>query len=217
VVVGRFLLANGIGATVLDSNPDNIRFLRKFGFKVYYGDANRPDLLEAAGAERAKVFIVAVDDHEQINHIVEQVQQKYPHLKIYARACDVRHSFELNEMGIAGYRRETFDSSVDLGSRVLSELGFSRYQANRAARSFRYHDEIMMKELHHLWHNDKKKYINEVKRFNQQLENTLISEKDHVLHESDHAWDIESRREEIREMYEMLTGKSSDEEDKEAN
>lgn len=216
VVIGRFLLANGIGATVLDSNPDNIRFLRKFGFKVYYGDANRPDLLEAAGAERAKVFIVAVDDHEQINHIVEQVQQKYPHLKIYARACDVRHSFELNEMGIAGYRRETYDSSVDLGSRVLSELGFSRYQANRAARSFRYHDEIMMKELHHLWHNDKKKYINEVKRFNQQLENTLISEKDHVLHESDHAWDIESRREEIREMYEMLTGKSSDEEDKEA-
>jgi monovalent cation:proton antiporter-2 (CPA2) family protein len=213
VVVGRFLLSNGIGATVLDSNPDNIRFLRKFGFKVYYGDANRSDLLKAAGAEKARVFIVAVDDREQINHIVEQVQDKYPHLKIFARACDVRHSFELNEMGVAGFRRETYDSSVHLATGVLEELGFNRYQASRAARSFRYHDQIMMKELHQIWHDDKRKYIDEVRRFNQQLENILISEKDQVLHESDHAWDIESRREEIREIYEKLSGKKEDEPD----
>ena len=214
VVIGRFLRANGIGATVLDTNPDNIRFLRKFGFKVYYGDANRSDLLEAAGAEKAKVIIIAVDDREQINHIVEQVQRHYPHLKIYARASDVRHTFELSDMNIAGYRRETYDSSVDLAVRVLGELGFSRYQANRAARSFRYHDEIMMKELHQLWNEDKRKYINEVRRFNLQLENILISEKDHALHESDHAWDIESRREEIREMYELMSSESEGEEDK---
>jgi voltage-gated potassium channel Kch len=214
VVIGRFLRANGIGATVLDSNPDNISFLRKLGFKVYYGDANRADLLEAAGAETAKVLIVAVDDREQINHIIEQVQRKYPHLRVYARACDVRHAFELNDMNIAGYRRETYDSSVDLAVRALGELGFNRYQANRAARSFRYHDELMMKELHQLWHEDKRKYINEVRRFSQQLENILISEKDHALHESDHAWDIESRREEIREMYEILTSESEGEDDK---
>jgi monovalent cation:proton antiporter-2 (CPA2) family protein len=213
VVIGRFLRANGIGATVLDSNPDNIRFLRKFGFKVYYGDANRAALLEAAGASKARVIIVAVDDREQINHIVEQVQRKYPHLKIFARACDVRHSFELNDMNIAGYRRETYDSSIDLATKVLGELGFNRYQANRAARSFRYHDEIMMKELHQLWHEDKRRYINEMRRFTQQLEKILNSEKDHVLHESDHAWDIESRREEIREMYEMLTKDNEGEKD----
>jgi monovalent cation:proton antiporter-2 (CPA2) family protein len=205
VVMGRFLRANGIGATVLDTNPGNIQFLRKLGFKVYYGDATRSDLLEAAGAEKARVIIVAVDDREQINHIVEQVQRKYPHLKIYARAIDVRHAFELKDMNIAGYRRETYDSSLDLAVRVLGELGYSRYQASRTARSFRYHDEQMMNELHHLWHEDKRKYINEVRRFSLQLENILISEKDHALHESDHAWDIESRREEIREMYEMLT------------
>lgn len=215
VVVGRFLRANGIGATVLDTNPENIRFLRKFGFKVYYGDANRADLLEAAGAEKARVIIVAVDEREQINQIVEQVQRKYPHLKIYARAYDVRHAFELNDMNIAGYRRETYDSSIELATRVLGELGFSRYQANRAARSFRYHDELMMKELHHLWHDDQRKYINEVRRFSQQLENILISEKEHALHESDDAWDIESRREEIREIYEMLSkdGEGEDEKD----
>jgi voltage-gated potassium channel Kch len=217
VVIGRFLRANGIGATVLDSNPDNINFLRKFGFKVFYGDANRADLLEAAGAGKAKVIIVAVDDREQINHIVEQVQRKYPHLKIYARASDVRHSFELDDLQVAGYRRETYDSSIDLGTRVLAELGFNRYQASRAARAFRYHDQIMMKELQHLWHEDKRKYINEARRFTQQLENILISEKDHVLHESDHAWDIESRREEIREMYEMMVRGSTAEEDDQAD
>jgi hypothetical protein len=159
---------------------------------------------------------VAVDDREQINHIIEQVQRKYPHLKIYARAYDVRHSFELNDMNVAGYRRETYDSSVDLATKVLGELGFSRYQANRAARSFRYHDELMMKELRHLWHEDKPKYINEVRRFSQQLENILISEKDHALHESDHAWDIESRREEIREMYEMITKENEGNEKKDS-
>jgi voltage-gated potassium channel Kch len=217
VVVGRFLRANGIGATVLDTNADNIDFLRKFGFKVYYGDANRSNLLEAAGAAKAKVMIIAVDGLEQINHIVEQVQREYPHLKIYTRAIDVRHTFELNDLNVAGYRRETYDSSVDLGTRVLGELGFSRYQANRAARSFRYHDELMMKELHQLWKDDKRKYINEARRFSQQLENILISEKDHVLHESDHAWDIESRREEIREIYEMMAGKQDEEKDKDAN
>jgi monovalent cation:proton antiporter-2 (CPA2) family protein len=215
VVIGRFLLANGIGATILDTNPDNISFLRKFGFKVFYGDANRADLLEAAGAERASVIIVAVDDREQINNIVEQVQQKYPRLKIYARAFDVRHSFELHEMNVAGYRRETYDSSIELGTRVLNELGFSRYQANRAARAFRYHDGLMMEELHHIWHEDRRKYIDQVRRFNQQLEHILISEKDHALHEYDHAWDIESRREEIREMYEMMSRKKEGDNDAE--
>jgi monovalent cation:proton antiporter-2 (CPA2) family protein len=213
VVIGRFLKANGIQATVLDNNPDNIRFLRKFGFKVYYGDANRQDLLEAAGVGKAKVMIVAVDDREQISHIVEQVQKSYPSLRIYARAVDVRHSFELMDLGISGVKRETYDASVDLGMNVLSDLGFSRYQASRAARTFRYHDNEMMDQLHGLWGSDKKKYINEVRRFSQQLDNILLTEKDHALHESDHAWDTETLREEVREIYEAMDkeedGKSS--------
>lgn len=204
VLVGRFLRANGIQATILDNNPDNIRFLRKFGFKVYYGDANRPDLLEAAGVEKAKVMIVSVDNRDQISHIVEQVKRKHTHIHIYARAVDVRHSFELQDMGIAGSRRETYDASIDLGMKVLSDLGFSRYQASRAARTFRFHDNEMMNKLHKLWNSDKRKYINEVRRFSQQLDNILLTEKDHALHESDHAWDIDSRREEVMEIYEMM-------------
>ena len=211
VVIGRFLRANGIHATILDNNPDNIRFLRKFGFKVYYGDANRLDLLEAAGAENAKVMIVSVDDRDQINHIVEQVKRNYPDIQIYARAVDIRHSFELQDMEIAGLRRETYDASIDLGMKVLSDLGFSKYQASRAGRTFRFHDDEMMNELHTLWHSDKRKYINEVRRFSQQLDNILLTEKDHALHESDHAWDVESRRTEIREMYEALDQEKEDE------
>jgi voltage-gated potassium channel Kch len=205
VVIGRFLRANGINTTILDNNPDNIQFLRKFGFKVYYGDANRSDLLEAAGVSRAKIMIVAVDDPEQISHIVEEVKSKYPALQIYARAIDVRHSFELMDMGIKGVRRETYDSSIEMGMKVLSELGYSNYQASRAARTFKYHDTEMMKELHALWNSDKRKYINEARRFSQQLENILLTEKDHALHESDHAWDVESLREEAREIYESMT------------
>jgi voltage-gated potassium channel Kch len=201
VVIGRFLRANGVNATILDDNPDNIKFLRKFGFKVYYGDANRSDLLEAAGIERAKLMIVAVDDRDQISHIVEQVRKKYPHLQIFARAVDVRHSFELRDMGITGIKRETYDSSIDMGMNVLAELGFSKYQSSRAARSFRFHDREMMDELQKLWQGDKKKYINEARRFSQQLDNILLTEKDHVLHESDSAWDSDTIREEVREIY----------------
>jgi glutathione-regulated potassium-efflux system ancillary protein KefC len=204
IVIGRFLRANGIGATILDNNPDNIRFLRKFGFKVYYGDANRLDLIEAAGAERAKVMIVSVDNRDQITHIVEQVQKNYPGLRIYARAFDVRHSFELQDLGIAGVRRETYDSSIDMGMKVLTELGYNNYQASRASRSFRYHDGVMMNEMRKLWQGDKRKYINEARRFSQQLENILLTEKDHAIHESDEAWDVDTLREEVREIYEEL-------------
>jgi len=214
VVIGRFLRANGIKATILDNNPDNIKFLRKFGFKVYYGDANRSDLLEAAGVERAKVMIVSVDDRDQISHIVEQVRKKYPHLQIFTRAIDVRHSFELQDMGIAGIKRETYDSSIDMGMNVLAELGFSRYQASRAARSFRFHDNQMMDELQKLWHGDRKKYINEARRFSQQLDNILLTEKDHVLHESDSAWDSETIREEVREIYAEMAREEGNRSDK---
>jgi glutathione-regulated potassium-efflux system ancillary protein KefC len=196
VVLGRFLKANGIGATILDNNPDNIRVLRKFGFKVYYGDATRPDLLAKAGAARARILVVALDDPLQINGIIEQVQKKFPHLRVFSRARDVRHSFQLEDMAIAGYRRDTYDASLELGVQVLSDLGYKRYQASRAARIFRYHDRIVMDELQKMWKGDRKKYITQVRRFTEQLETILMAEQDYSVHESDHAWDVDSRREE---------------------
>jgi voltage-gated potassium channel Kch len=207
VVLGRFLMANGIRATILDNNPANIQVLRKFGFKVFYGDAGRADLLEAAGAGSAKVLVIAVDGKENISNIAEQAKKKFPHLKIFARAEDVSHSFDLMEMGVDGQRRETYDSSIDLGIRALVELGFRKYQAFRAARTFRYHDEMVMQELFNIRHDEDKKYFSEVKKFSEQLENLLLSEKEHPIHEADSAWDATSLREEIRDIYEKSQAK----------
>ena len=203
-VLGRFLKACGIQATILDNSPNNIQVLRKFGFKVFYGDASRPDLLEAAGAAQAKVMIIAVDDREKINGIVELVRRKYPNLKIFARAIDVRHSFELIDHEVAGQRRDTYDASIALGVQAISELGFKKYQAERSARAFKYHDEEVMGELHILWKGDKKKYITEARKFSEQLENILLAEQEQSIHDYDDAWDISSRRDEIREMYEQM-------------
>ena len=201
IVLGRFLRANGIGATILDNNPENIRVLRKFGFKVYYGDATRSDLLETAGASEAKVLIVALSEQAQINGLVEEVKKKFPNLRIFARAKDIRHAFHLQDMGIAGYRRDTYDSSLELGIKVLCDLGYNKYQASRAARTFRYHDEIVMVELQKIWKGDKKKYVSKVRRYTEQLETILSAEQNYSVHESDHAWDVDTLREEIQEMY----------------
>lgn len=204
VVLGRFLKANGIGTTILDNNPGNIEVLKKFGFKVYYGDASRIDLLASAGAAQAKVLVVAVDNRETITSIVEHVKKNFPHLKIVARAVDVSHSFELKDLGVNSQRRETYDSSLDLGVKTLRELGFNNYQAFRVARTFRYHDEVVMDELHKLWKEDNKKYVTESKKFSEQLENLLLAEHVQPIHEADSAWDATTLREEIREMYKSL-------------
>ena len=204
VVIGRFLRANGVRATILDNNPDNIQVLRKFGFKVFYGDASRHDLLRSAGASSARVIIIALDDRQKINEMTEHIKKEYPGLKILARAVDVSHSFELEDLEVNGHRRETYDSSVELGAMALSELGFQHYQAFRLARSFRHHDLWIMKELHKLWKEDSNRYILAANRFAEQLENTLLAEQNGPIHEADSAWDATTLREEVREIYNQI-------------
>jgi glutathione-regulated potassium-efflux system protein KefB len=201
LVLGRFLKANGIKATILDNNPTNIQVLRKFGHKVFYGDATRMDLLRIAGAAKAKVLVIAIDDREQITHMVERVRKEFPNLEIISRAIDVRHYFELSDLGVSKFRRETYDSSIDLGIKTLNSLGFNKYQAHRAARTFRYHDDLVMNELQKLWKADKKDYISEARKFSEQLEEILMAELHTPIHDSDNAWDISSRIEEIKEIY----------------
>lgn len=210
VVIGRFLKANGITATILDNNPGNIQVLKKFGFNVYYGDASRPDLLHIAGAHEARLLIVAIDDKERITQIVEHAKHTYPNLKVIARAVDVSHSFALEDLAVDAQRRETYDSSLDLGIKALTELGFERYLAHRMARSFKYHDNVIMKELHKLWGQDEKHYFNEVRRFSEQLETILAAEQEQVVHANDGAWDSTTLREEIRHMYEEMQQKGED-------
>jgi len=200
VVMGRFLIANGIKATILDNNPDNIDVLKKFGFKVYYGDASRADLLASAGASEAKVLVVAVDDKQQSLKIVDLAQRTYPHLKILARSTDMDHTYELLDRKVDGLKRDTFESSLLLGTEVLSHLGYNHYRAHRLASTFRRHNEEVMHELYQHHGEDEKKYLSEAKKYAAELEELLQTENEESNHEQDSSWDVSSRVEEVQQL-----------------
>ena len=121
-VVGRLLIANGYRTSVLDSSASQIDLLRGFGQKVNYGDASRVDLLRAAGAETAKLFIIAVDDQEKALEIADDVKRHFPHLTILARAYDRNHAYNLRSRGVETIERETFEGALRLGERMDHEL-----------------------------------------------------------------------------------------------
>jgi len=199
VVIGRFLIANRIKATILDDNPDNINVLRKLGFKVYYGDASRPDLLKAAGCGKARVIVVAVDDKQKSLNIIDLVQRQYPNLKILARAMDMDHTYELMKRKVDDFDRDTFESSLQLGIKVLTRLGYRNYQAYRLARTFRKHNQEVIWDLCRHHGEDEKLYLNEAKKRAVELEELLRAEQEDTSYQDDHSWDDSSRREEIRE------------------
>ena len=196
VVLGRFLLANGMRATILDDNPENIDVLRKFGFKVYYGDATRNDLLASAGAHKAKVLIVTVDDMQKSLKIIDLARRNYPHLKILARAVSQEHSYELIDRGVDGFKRDVFESSLFLGIEALTHLGYNRYRAYRLAQTFREHNRKVLYELHKHHREDEVRYLHETKRHALELEELFRAEKEDEGYGLDGSWDITSRREE---------------------
>jgi glutathione-regulated potassium-efflux system ancillary protein KefC len=146
-IIGRLLNANGIATTVLDHDPQHIETIRRFGFKVFYGDAARLDLLHAAGAARAKVLVVAVDDRESALKIVELARQHFPNLTLLTRAWDVVHAFELMERNVNCVEREAFEGALKVGEEALRRLGLSAWQAKQATHRFRAHDEELLSEL----------------------------------------------------------------------
>lgn len=146
-IIGRLLYANAIRATVLDHEPEQIELLRRFDFKIYYGDATREDLLEAAGAREAKVLVVAIDDTEDAMKLVEMAQREFPHLKIYSRARNVQHVYRLIDHKVAAFERETFEASLSLGRKVLQGLGWAAHPAWIAANTFRDHNNQIIYEM----------------------------------------------------------------------
>jgi len=199
LVVGRFLIANGIKATILDDNPDNIQVLRKFGFKVYYGDASRGKLLKAAGADNARVIVVAVEDKQKSLKIIELVKRYYPHLKVLARATDMDHTYALMRLKVDDFDRDVFESALNLGTKVLSQLGFQNFQAHRLARTFRRHNHEVIRDLCQHHGEDEKIYLSESKKRAQELEEILMTEQDDDSYTQDFSWDSAARRQEIRE------------------
>ncbi len=142
-VVTRLLHGLGISTTVVDHDPNQIELVRRFDYRAYYGDATRIDLLEAAGAARAKLLIVAVDDPDAARRIVTLAKEHFPTLAVIARARSRSDAFEFHGQGVA-FVRETFRSSLEAGELALKQLGFGAYAARRAAEQFRRHDEALL-------------------------------------------------------------------------
>jgi monovalent cation:proton antiporter-2 (CPA2) family protein len=143
-IVARILNARKIPFTALDSNQTHVDFVRRFGNKVYYGDASRLDLLRAAGAETAKVFVLAIDDVDASIRTAQLIREQFPKLKIFARARNRQHTFALMDAGVSNIIRETLLSSLELSVFVLQELGDTQTEARNTVRRFRQHDEATL-------------------------------------------------------------------------
>src|SRR6185312_2933259 len=130
--------------TALDSNQRNVDFLRRFGNEVYYGDASRLDLLRAAGAETAKILVLAIDDVEASLRTAEMVRAQFPKLKIFARARNRQHAFSLMDLGVTNIIRETYASSLEMATSVLQVLGENQAAAKAIVKKFRQHDEATL-------------------------------------------------------------------------
>lgn len=188
-IVGRLLMANGCQATLLEHNPAQIELLRRFGWKVFYGDASRLDLLHAAGAKQAKLLVVAIDDPDKILDIVKLANKHFPHLKILARATDRRHAYELIRHGADVIQRETFGSALAMGTEALKLLGARSYKAYRAANTFKHHDEQVLYEMADL-DGDETALIARSRQMAEDLVQLLQSDHQDLVHEVDRAWDL---------------------------
>lgn len=171
-VTGRFLKANGIDATVLDANSDRVDSLRKIGIKVYYGDALRIDLLKAAGAGRARLIVIALDDSAQVLQLVNTVKKHFPNMHIITRAHGLDDTYELMDAGVLHVFRETIDASLRAGTEALKIMGVRAYTAQRAHDLFLKHDEKSLKKMAAARH-DKKKYMNALRNRIEELETLL--------------------------------------------
>lgn len=196
LVIGRLLLANNYNVTIIDSNPANVEILRKFGFKLFYGDVTRPQVLEQAGVAKAKLLILSMAEYDEALKVADYMKKNYPGVKILARAKDIYHAFEFFKRNVNIVQQEFFNSAAELGEKALVHLGFSKYEAYRSARTFKHHEQQVIMDLYEHWLKDEGHFIQETRRFSEQLAEVLQAEKDYSIHEADCAWDVESIREE---------------------
>jgi monovalent cation:H+ antiporter-2, CPA2 family len=183
--VNRLVRSSGIDTVVLDSDITIIETMRKFGFKGFYGDPTRPELLAAAGLADAEVLVVAVDDRAHATAIVRHARRERPDLHIVARARDRVHVYELYQAGANDIVRETFDSSVRAGRYVLENTGFSEYEASRMSQTFYRVDRAAMRDMAELWVPGQAVHLNDAyiaraKQLDRDLETALIEDLDEV-------------------------------------
>ncbi len=175
-IVGRLINANGLTATVLDHSAEAVEALRKFGWPTFYGDATRLDLLRTAGAEQARVIVVAIDDVEQSLEVVDLARQHFPQATLVARARNATHWYGLHSRGVQHIERETLDAALMSGRSVLELMGWQPHAARSQALRFRRHSiELLEQMAPH--QGDEKKLISLVKQGRQELEELWSRER----------------------------------------
>ena len=158
------------------------------GFKVFYGDATRVDILKSAGADQAKILIAAIDSPEINFNLTETVKKEFPHLTVMVRAKSRIDAYELIDVGVKNIYRESLDTSVRLGIDVLVKLGIRKYTANRAGQNFIKYDEMAMRKLAEHRH-DQCAYILTTREQIEMQEQLLASDREVNPTINDHAWD----------------------------
>jgi monovalent cation:proton antiporter-2 (CPA2) family protein len=187
-VVARLLQANKIQTTILDHDPKQIDTMRRFGWEVFYGDVMDMELLHAAGAEKAKLLVLAINDRDKSVEAASLIKQKYPHLKIYARAYDRRHAYELSKVGVDYFERETFHAALNMGREVLMGLGYRAYEARNLALKFAKHDRKILIESFGYFE-DEKALISIAQQSREELRRIFESDRtDAELHREE-GWD----------------------------
>jgi glutathione-regulated potassium-efflux system ancillary protein KefC len=172
-VVARLLAASGYQLTVLDDDPDHVAQCRKLGFRVFYGDATRLDLLHAAGAHDADFLIITLDDPAAITQLARAARKHFPKLRLLCRARDMRHLFELRDLGVEVIERETWLSALSLGEKALAALAGDAARAAEAARTFAEHDEEVLAKLYEVHRDGPDKHVAVSNELRDQLAQTL--------------------------------------------
>ncbi|EMJ53050.1 transporter, CPA2 family [Leptospira interrogans serovar Valbuzzi str. Duyster] len=175
-IIARMLFVHKIGFTALEHNPDQVNLARKFGYKIYYGDASKLSLLRSAGAEHADLFILAIQDIDVSVKIAELIKKNFPNLTIIARARNREHVFKLMELGIQIIRRDTFASALELAGETLSQLGFIDSEVEKKVKKFRAHDELTLKGQFQI-RGDEKEFIQFSKNSMRQLEDAFEADR----------------------------------------
>lgn len=187
LIVGRFLRANRIETTVLDEDSDNVTLLREIGFKVFYGDASRRDLLEIAGARTAKLIVIAIGDREKRLEMVRTIKTHFPDLRILTRAENRHDAYALMKAGVTDIYRETLDTSLRLGVDAMRALGFRAYETQRMAKIFFAEDERALASLAES--HGGSDYVSAFRRWVREIEATLHSDQEAFAINIDRGWD----------------------------
>ncbi len=175
-IVTRFLKAQEVSFTILEHSAAQVDVARKFGSKIFYGDASRFEVLERAGAKAAKYFVLAIDDPEKSVQAARVVVEKFPHLKIFARARNRQHAIDLMELGVTHIHRETFLTSLEVAKELMLHRGASELQVQNQLKRFRTHDDEVLKKQFDL-RGDETKMISFTTQANKELEDLLKEDR----------------------------------------